>query len=501
MFCISSCEKKNDNYVFKYAISENPLTLDPQCALYDSSESVFSFVFEGLFRFGEDGAIENGIIEDYKISDDAKKWTFYLKTDVYWSDGENFSEKCTADDFVFAFQRLLKPATKSDRAVDYYIIKNAEKINKGQLTDISQLGVHTIDEYTLEIELETPCSDFQTLLSLPPAMPCNEEFFESTQGRYGLASECIASNSGYYVHTWNYDEWSEEGNYIILRRNKLNITSENAPYSINLFIDPVDKRKDFNEEILKVYESENIEEINELKKTCLYSEYNNTVWGFIFNLDSDFSNQDYRIQLANSTHFSSSDYRYTVFNDIIPHSVFLGEESYRVLVGNTKAISDMQARVGALSGKKLVIPQETGLRADIGKVLQDWQSECDFYCSIVELEDNDYQNALKNKEFDIALVKLTGEYNSPYAYFNDFLTGNSANYSGYNNPKYSHIINSAITSSGSESAAVYYKEAEQLLIDSGVFIPLCIETEYIFFKDEIESISYNPFSKSYVIIK
>ena len=213
-------------------------------------------------------------------------------------------------------------------------------------------------------------------------MPCNEEFFESTQGRYGLASECIASNSGYYVHTWNYDEWSEEGNYIILRRNKLNITSENAPYSINLFIDPVDKRKDFNEEILKVYESENIEEINELKKTCLYSEYNNTVWGFIFNLDSDFLNQDYRIQLANSTHFSSSDYRYTVFNDIIPHSVFLGEESYRVLAGSTKAISDMQARVGALSGKKLVIPQETGLRADIGKVLQDWQSECDFYCSI-----------------------------------------------------------------------------------------------------------------------
>ncbi len=499
IFNFSSCSSSESSYAFKYAVEGNPKTLDPQCALNDSSQAVISAVFQGLFTFGENGKIEKGMIDSFDVSDDGTVWTFYLQSGVFWSDGGDFSAECTAEDFVFAFQRLFRPATKSERAGEYYIIKNAEKINKGSITDMSQLGVRTIDKLTLEITLEAPCSDFQALLALPPAMPCNQEFFESTQGRYGLAADCIASNSGYYADAWNYDKWSDEGNYITLRRNTLNPYNENTPYAINIFIDLTDERKDFNEKVLKVYKTSDFEEITELKKSHEYSEYETAVWGFIFNLDGEFSNQSYRLNLAEITDFSVSEVRYQLFSCVIPPTVCLGNLSYRELVEDTVSASGSDSQVGALAGMKLIMPQGTGLRTDMGRIMQSWQSKQGFYCSIAELEAAEYKNALENGDFDIALVKLSGEYNSPYAYLNDFLENNSSNYSGYESKKYSHIINSALTAQDSETAAVFYKEAEQLLIDSGVFIPLCIETEYVFYEEKSEAILYNPFSGVYSV--
>lgn len=496
---IASCNSTDKAYPFKYAITGNPKTLDPQCALNDNSDAVIHTVFQGLFTFGENGEIENGMIDSFHISEDGTIWTFNIKPGIYWSDGDEFSAECTAEDFVFGFQRLFRPATKSECAADYFIIKNSEAVNSGAVSDISLLGVRAIDKYTLEIVLNEPCSDFMSLLALPPAMPCNQEFFESTQGRYGLAADCVASNNGYYVHTWNYDKWSDEGNYIILRRNTLNQYSADSPYTINLFIDPVNERKDFDEEILNVYKGKDYKEITELHRTYKSDEYETAVWGLIFNTKGNFSSHNYRLELSAATEFTASDERYKAFNGIIPYSVITGQGSYRDIVGDLNSVISSAKGVGTLSGMRMIMPSGTGLRTDIGKILQKWQSECGFYCSISELDSSEYTSALENGDFDIALVKLTGEYNSPYAYLNDFLTGNSANYGNYENQKYSHIINSALSSNDSTASSVYYKEAEQLLIDSGIFVPLCIETEYVFYKEKLETICYNPFSGVYSI--
>lgn len=495
----SGCRNTNSDYAFKCSVKGNPKTLDPQCTASDSSVQVINFVFQGLFTSGEDGKITEGMIDSYTISDDGLVWTFNLKSGIFWSDGKDFSSECIADDYVFAFQRLFRPETKSKRAGEYYIIKNAEAINKGQIKDLNQLGIRSIDRYTLEITLEKPCSDFKALLSLPPAMPCSKEYFESTLGRYGLAADCVASNNGYYVHTWSYDEWSDENNYFILRRNKVNPYNEQSPYSINLFIDPVDERKYFDDGTLNIYKGSDPDEVSELKRTVNYSEYETSVWGIIFNLKGEFSSQVYRVELADAVHFSSSSEQYKDFYGIIPYSVYIGDKSYREYSGDLTDVYGDYEQVGALSGMKMIMPDNTGLRGDIGKIMQKWQSECGFYCSLAELESKDYKNKLESGDFDIALVKLSGEYNSPYAYMNDFLSGNSDNYSGYNSQKYSHIISSALTASDNALAAVYYKEAEQLLIDSGVFVPLCIETEYNFYEEKLEGIDYNPFSGVYSV--
>lgn len=485
-FNLCSCDSEKESYVFKSVIYGNPKTLDPQCALRDSSYSVIYNVFQGLFTYDEQGNIVNGMIERYNVSDDGLIWTFYLKKDVKWSDGDEFVADCTADDFVFAFKRLLKPLTKSKRAGEYFIIKNAEAINNGEIDDISELGVEALNSYTLEITLEMPCSDFKALLTLPPSMPCNEEYYNSTQGRYGLAADYIASNSNYFVHTWSYDEWSNENNYFILRRNTLNNSAYNLPSGINFFINPVDERKDFDD-VIHTYTGYSESEIPELMKKYRFSEHNSETYGLIFNLAESFSKLEYRRELG----------FYAVDNNeygIVPECAAIGNYNYRQLAGKPQRnFISHSSSVGMISNARMIIPVNTSVSDDITDLLQKWQSECGFYCSIAELDTSDYSKALSNGDFDIALISLSGEYNSPYAYLNDFLEGNSQNYSGYSNSKFNHIMNSAYTANDEKTASLFYKEAEQLLLDSAVFIPLAVNNKYVFYSDKADNVWYNPY--------
>ena len=491
-----SCRTESENYVFKSSISGNPKTLDPQCALNDSSYPIIYSVFQGLFTYNENGEITDGMIDSYSVDEKGLVWTFQLKKGVMWSDGRDFETECTAKDYVFAFQRLFKPSTKSERAEEYYIIKNAEKINKGLITDLSELGVKALDTYELEITLEKACSNFKALLTLPPAMPCNEEYFISTEGRYGLAEDCVASNGNFYVYTWSYDKWSDDNNYLILRRNKTNYLGN--PSGINFFIDPVNEYKDFNDGVLSVYSSETIEQAEALIKSNDYITYQTGVWGIIFNLNGAFSEYDYRISLAAYADYKEDNEFYTAIERIVPDCIDINGEFYSLKTdGVSKKYKATDSEVGRLTSKKLVMPANSALRSSVGDILQKWQSAHGFYCGIAELESEEYINTLKSGDFDIALIKLSGEYNSPYAYLNNFLKDNFENYSGYKNKKYEHIINSALTSTNSNEATAFYKEAEQLLIDNAIFVPLCVETEYIFISDKVSGVWYNPFSRNY----
>lgn len=487
LFNMTSCRSDNSSYIFKSAIYGNPKTLDPQSVLNDSSHSVIYNVFQGLFTYDENGNLAYGMIDDYSISDDRTVWTFKLKQGIKWSDGRGFSAECTAEDYVFAFQRLFKAASKSPNAEEYYIIKNSEAIHKEKITDLSLLGVRAVDLYTLEITLDKPCAEFDSMLTLPPAMPCNAEFYESTKGRYGLAADCVASNSYYYVQSWSYDEWSDDNNYFILKRNDMNISEAQLPVGINFFIDPTDEKKDFSEGILQVYKSVDEDETEALKNEYGFIQRENAVWGIIFNHNGSFSDLNYRRSLAeyitpaeNSAH------------GIVPEIVSIGTDDYRSIAGDVKKdfSAPFESDVGRLASMRLIMPENSFLRAEIAEIMQKWQSEYGFYCSIEELDNKSYSQALNSGDFDIALIKLSAEYNSPFAYLNDFIKGNSDNYGGFYSRKYEHIINSALTAESLGMSAVYYAEAEQFIIDNAVFVPMCVEYERFFINDKSDSAGF-----------
>ncbi len=133
----------------------DPASLDPQKLSGDWENRIAGDIFEGA-PLAEDAELNPipGQAQSWTVSDDGKVYTFKLRDGIKWSDGQ----PVTAGDFVFAFQRLMDPKNAADYAYLQFTIKNAEKINKGEITDFNQLGVKAIDD-----------QDARRLRSNPPA--------------------------------------------------------------------------------------------------------------------------------------------------------------------------------------------------------------------------------------------------------------------------------------------------------------------------------------------
>lgn len=194
--CVTGCGKSHLDQTIYFEASDQPSTLDPQVASTDIELMLVRNIFEGLLRKNKDGHIENGVCEAYKKS--GLTYTFKLKKDAKWSDGTPLSSY----DFLFAFERAVKPDTKAPFVSRLFSIVNAEEIYKGEKS-VSSLGVDAPDEHTLKITLKYDDNEFLNTLTSSICMPCNEEFFEKAVGKYGLSRSLILSNGSYYVAKWN----------------------------------------------------------------------------------------------------------------------------------------------------------------------------------------------------------------------------------------------------------------------------------------------------------
>ena len=194
IFLLTGCDETDNTYIY-FNLNEQPFSLDPQTAQSDTELMIIRNIFEGLMRKDENGEIVCAVAKSYEKN--GLTYTFHLRNDAKWSN----EEKVTAYDFLFAFKRAINPKTMSIFANRLVSIKNVKEILKGK-KNVNDLGVKVIDAHTLRIELEEEDPYFLDTLTTNVAMPCNEDFFNSTAGRYGLESETTLSNGSYRLTKW-----------------------------------------------------------------------------------------------------------------------------------------------------------------------------------------------------------------------------------------------------------------------------------------------------------
>src|SRR5580704_14271146 len=144
-----------------------PQDLDPNtCVLY-TDDNVLMALFEGLTCIDEKTSqAVPGVSERWDVSPDGLIYTFHLRADAKWSDGD----PVTADDFVYSFHRILSPGLASEYSYMLYFIRNAEAFNEGKISDFAQVGAKALDERTLQISLDHPCPFL-------PAVAANQSWF------------------------------------------------------------------------------------------------------------------------------------------------------------------------------------------------------------------------------------------------------------------------------------------------------------------------------------
>jgi oligopeptide transport system substrate-binding protein len=175
---------------------EEPQTLDPHLAEGLASAHILRDLFEGLTAEAPDGRIIPGAAIRWNISRDGKTYTFYLRRDALWSNGD----PVTAEDFVYGLKRSADPATASAYAQVLLPIANAQEVLAGDLPP-DELGVSALDEFTLQISMRDPTPYFLALLnhsSTYPVHRASEQEFGSAFSRPGN----LVSNGAYVLEDW-----------------------------------------------------------------------------------------------------------------------------------------------------------------------------------------------------------------------------------------------------------------------------------------------------------
>ncbi|MBQ6268081.1 MAG: peptide ABC transporter substrate-binding protein [Clostridia bacterium] len=347
LLSLAACAGHGAGKTIYYPLAASPATLDPQFAGESGAQLVINNVFEGLTRLQPDGTAASGLAERWEISEDELTYTFHLQPGTEWycpvvlknEYGEEFykrfsEEKVTARDFVFALRRAANPATDAPCAHRLAVIENATAVLQGTLPP-EQLGVDAPDDNTLVIRLAAPCPDLPVRMTESVFMPCNEDFFNATNGRYGLSNRHILCNGPFYVSAWD----PESG--LTVKRNRYYSGSKALPATVAFSFDG-----DPDSVLQKLaggsLSAAMLPPDAAVPEDCtVAARRENGFYGFVFNCSDELmQNSDLRIALCNSIDrdlFLTEEDGFAPERGFIPASCEAGGVSFRAAAGTQTA--------------------------------------------------------------------------------------------------------------------------------------------------------------------
>lgn len=196
VFAISCKNNKKDPDTVYFNNEADMKTLDPQLMTDHSAIEIAGSVWEGLTRTGKNGEVIPGTAEKWTVS--GKVWTFYLRKNAKWSDGQPVK----AQDYVLGIQRACDPSVAAEYSYMVFYIKNAEEFNQKKITDPALIGVKAVDDFTLRIELDKPTPFFGSLLSFPTYFPVPVEFYEKNKKNFALKYNTMLYNGPWKISSW-----------------------------------------------------------------------------------------------------------------------------------------------------------------------------------------------------------------------------------------------------------------------------------------------------------
>ncbi len=197
----------NGGTLLNRGVGPEPESLDPHHTRTTQAHRVQRDLFEGLVGYSADGVLIPAAAERWEVSDDGKRYTFWIRDTARWSNGD----PVTADDFVYSFRRLVNPETAAFYGELMIAVKNAPAIIEKKL-NADTLGVTALGPKQLQITLDYPVPYFIGQLALVSAYPVHAANIAEHGDSFARAGKLI-SNGAYQLKNW------ELGSFIELTRN------------------------------------------------------------------------------------------------------------------------------------------------------------------------------------------------------------------------------------------------------------------------------------------
>ncbi|MGK0283351.1 MAG: oligopeptide transport system substrate-binding protein [Patiriisocius sp.] len=187
--------KLAEDQTFTYRILDEHSSLDPQVVEDVTGSEVVRDLFEGLMSQDSEGNLIPGVATSYDVNDDNTVYTFKLRDNAKWSNGE----AVTANDFVYGWQRAVDPELASPYQwfMELMSIDNAAEIIKGDKTK-EELGVKAIDDLTFEVTLTVPLPYFPQMTTHSTTFPTPRAVIEEHGAQWTKPGN-IVSNGAYVL--------------------------------------------------------------------------------------------------------------------------------------------------------------------------------------------------------------------------------------------------------------------------------------------------------------
>lgn len=483
---ISKEENRSSKELFINA-GEEPKTIDPTLS---GNDFVYPrHAFETLIIKGKDGNLKNGVAESFDISQDGLKYTFTLRTNSKWSDGKIV----TANDFVYALRRASDPLSGAEYTSFIEYVKNANSILSGKLPK-ERLGVRAIDDYTLEIELESPTGYFLDILTYPIFAPVRRDIIEKHGDNWTLSPETYIGN-GAFIMT----EKSPDSKIVMIKNTNYWNKDDIIPEKITFVMmqDPTlalagikEGSLDFSVKVLS-------QDVESLKKQGILdiAPYYSTVAFGINNNDRIL--KDKRIRKALSL---AIDRNYIVEKVALtaksPTSAWVPVGAYDVqgdfrenggeyldiskegYSNNVAMAKKLMAEAGYPNGEGFpVLEYKTTsdlIYIQVAEAIQQmWKENLGVDLQIFSMEWAAYQQMRIEKNYQIMRTIWIGDYSDPMTFLENYLSYRPQNYLGYSNIIFDRYVETARKSSDQIVRMKAMHDAERVLIsEDNVLIPI-----------------------------
>lgn len=477
--------KSSEPQVLNLNIHTEPPSLLPTKATDSTSGQVLIHVMEGLTRLGENGEVKPGIAEKWEVSDDGLTYTFHLRKDAKWSDGQ----PVTAHDFEYAWKKLLDPNSAADYAYQLYYLKNGQEYNEGK-AKADDVGVKAFDDHTLQVTLEKPTPYFLSLTAFYALFPIPKHVDEKNPNWHKEASTYV-SNGPFVLAEWVHDSkivLKKNPNYWAANEVKLEqinmamVNDENTEYQmfetgqLDVAAPPTDLTKQL---------------IDEGKAKV--SPYFGTYY-LVFNTkDKILSNAKIRKALA-----LAIDRKLLVENVLqggqVPALGFVPpgapgvQDDFRKEQGDLFKDNDVETAKKLLQeglqelGLKKLPPIEYKFNTNQGHqkiaeaIQQMWKQNLGIEVKLSNEEWKVFLDSIDQGKFQVGRMGWIGDYIDAMTFMDLFVTGSGNNYPKWSNKTYDELIEKAKSSNDQAERTKAMQEAEKILIDEMPIAPIYFYT-------------------------
>lgn len=447
-----------------------------------TSLTILRHIMEPLVTLDENDEITEGVAKTWDKSEDGLVYTFQLREDMKWSNGE----PVTAHDFVYAWTSLLDPAFAAEYSYYGYIFKNGEAFAEGQCSR-EEVGVKALSDYELEVTLEQPTEYALGLFAFGVMAPLNQKAYEEFGDAYGTDADKMATNGAFTIDSW------EHSSRVVLKKNPDFYRADEVEIEAINVVMINENNASLN--AFKTGELDITELTADQRKTLNKEGFDTNyyldggTWYLEFNmLREELANQKMRQaigQAINAEVFVNNirEDESMVATSFVSPSVKGLEKQFYEEVGQDWAGYDPE-KAKELYNEAL---KELGIDSYSPAILSDDSDSAKKYAAFIQeqlksnlgidatIDTMPFKSRLQkmtDKDFDVVIAGWSPDYNDPYSFLEIFETGNGNNHTSYSSAEYDALLEKASTEVDAETRMGYLYELDKLLMTDVPITPI-----------------------------